>query len=138
MADPTDFVYGGARFSFATAGINWLTSVVKCALVSANYGALPTDNFMSDVPPSAILSRSAALTGLAVNNTGVCSGVIPSFQAFLATQGVAAMVLYVDSGSDATSRLVYYSSTGVGFPFTAAGFDYFVGFDLANGGWFQV
>lgn len=138
MANPTDFVYGPARFAFATAGINWLTATVKCALVSANYSALPTHSFISDIPPGALIVRSASLTGLNVNGSGVCSGVIPSFESFLAVDPIAAMILYIDSGNDASSKLVYYSSTGVGFPFSAQGFDYFVGFDLANGGWFQV
>lgn len=139
MANPpvTDLVYAAARDDFADARISWPAAVVKCALIGPGYQPLLTHKFMTDISPASVLARSAALTNLAHEN-GVCSGLIPTFESLLLTDQVLGMLLYLDSGVDATSRLVYYSSKGVGFPFFAQGFDYFIGYDLANGGWFQA
>lgn len=138
MASPvTDLVYANARDDFAEARISWAASVVKCALIGPGYAPLLTHKFMTDIPVASILARSANLTSLA-NSNGVCSGVIPTFNSLLLVDQVIGMLLYLDTGVDATSQLVYFSSKGVGFPFFAQGFDYFIGFDLANGGWFQV
>lgn len=133
----TDLVYANARDDFAEARIDWGSSVVKCALIGPGYAPLLTHKFMSEVSPAAVLIRSTNLTNLA-NSNGVCSGLIPTFQSLLLTDQVIGMLLYLDTGDDTTSQLIYFSSTGVGFPFFAQGFDYFIGFDLANGGWFQV
>lgn len=138
MADlVTDLVYASARDDFADARISWPDAVVKCALIGPGYAPLLTHVFMSDVPAGSVLVRSANLTNLTHSN-GVCAGLIPTFQSLLLTESVIGMLLFIDTGDDTTSRLIYFSSKGVGFPFTAVGFDYFVGYDLANGGWFQV
>lgn len=133
----TDLVYASARDDFADARISWPDAVVKCALIGPGYVPLLTHVFMSDVPAGSVLARSANLTNLTHTN-GVCAGLIPTFESLLLTEQVMGMLLFIDTGVDATSRLVYFSSAGVGFPFFAQGFDYFIGYDLANGGWFQV
>lgn len=137
MADPTDFVYNVARERFAVSQANWLTATVKAALVSATYAPLATHEFVSDLG-AGIVARSEELTNKEVRTAGICAGEIPEFEALLSAQTVVACVLYIDSGDDATSRLLYYSSTGPGFPFTPTGFTYAVLFDQANGGFFQV
>lgn len=138
VASPvTDLVYAAARDAFSDAAISWPASTVKCALIGPGYAPLLTHTWLSDIPAGSILARSANLTNLTHEN-GVCAGVIPNFQSLLLTEQVIGMALYLDTGVDATSQLVYFSSKGVGFPFFAQGFDYFIGYDLANGGWFQV
>lgn len=132
-----DFLYNSARDGFAGKLINWTLANTKAMLVSGVYAPLPTHNFVSDIPTAAIAMRSSAMTANA-HNAGVCSGIVPSFQALLWADPIVAIVIYIDSGSDSTSQLVYYSSGGIGFPFIAVGFDYFVGYDQSNGGWFEV
>lgn len=132
-----DFVYNSAREKFATKQLNWLTETVKAALVGAAYGPLPTHEFVSDIG-SGIIIRSEELTNKEVRTGGICAGEIPEFEALLSVQVAVGVVLYVDTGDDTTSTLLYYSSGGVGFPFTPAGFTYAVLFDQANGGFFQV
>lgn len=134
----TDFVYGKGRKALNTAQINWSTAAIKVMLVSADYAPQPnTDQYVSDIPSSAILARDVALTGLGVSNAGVCFGTIPAFNSFSTPAPVVAVVLYVLGASDAVSPLIYYSSTGPGFPFQPQGFNYVIGFDQANGGYFQ-
>jgi hypothetical protein len=133
----TTFVYNSARTAFATGALSWPTAAVNCCLVNANYSPLPTDTNMTAIPSGARVSQGVALTALNVQN-GICSGLIPVYNAFIASAPVVGVVLYVLGSSDAASQLIYYSSDGVGFPFTPAGFNYYIAFDQSSGGFFQV
>lgn len=134
---PTDFVYNNARTLFATAQINWPAAAVNAMLVSSGYGPQLTHKFVSDIDPTAIIVRDLALTNLGVAN-GICFGTIPELTSIVSPFTVAALILYVKASNDSVSPLVYYSSTGPGFPFNITGFDYTVGYDQTVGGYFQV
>lgn len=130
------FMYNSARGKFANKQLDWDdASVIKAALVGAAYSPLRTHNFVSDL--TSIVARSGEMT-TKVNTSGICKGDIPEFSALLSATEIVGLVIYIDTGSDATSQLLYYSSDGPGFPFTAAGLNYFVGYDQANGGFFEV
>lgn len=132
------FKYDHGMLLVGTAQINLKTAVIKAALVSAAYSASKSsDQNLSDIPGSAILIKSARLTGTDIV-AGVFKGTIPELNALLLTAVTAGLVLYQEGGSDATSPLLYYSNDGIGFPFTASGINYFIGYDQANGGWFQL
>lgn len=134
---PTDFLYYNARTLFATAQINWTVAAVNAMLVSSGYSPQLTHKYVSDVTPAAIIIRDLALTTLGVTN-GICFGTIPEVASVTSVYTVAAVILYIKTSADTTSPLVYYSSTGPGFPFAIQGFDYTVGFDQTAGGFFQV
>lgn len=137
MPAATDFVYNSARTAFATAQINWTAAPINAMLVNANYAPLPGDSKVSDIPVGAIIVRDLALTNLGVTN-GICFGTIPEILGVVSASQAAAVILYVLGNNDSVSPLIYFSSTGPGFPFDITGFDYTVGFDQANGGFFQV
>lgn len=135
----TDFVYGKARALLAAAGLNWTASAINAMLVSASYAPSPNaDQYVSDIPADAIIARDKALTALGVSAAGVCFGTISPYLSFASPQTVVALVLYVKGVSDSVSKLIYYSSTGSGFPFQPFGFNYVIGYDQANGGFFQA
>jgi len=131
------FKYNKACSDFATAQLNWLTCNPKAMLVDAGYVPDPAHNYVSQITAGAIVTRDQALTSVAQTN-GKCTGTIPQINALLWLNPVVAVIIYESTGDDATSRLLYYSSDGVGFPFAAQGFNYAVAFDQAGGGWFQV
>lgn len=137
MSGPTDFLYNNARQLFATAQINWPAETVYCMLVSQFYAPLLSQVTVSEIPASAIIVRDV-LCSNPLSHNGICSVVIPPFEGILAASPVVAVILYLVRGDDTTSPLVYYSSTGSGFPFLIQGFEYKVGYDIANGGFFQV
>lgn len=132
------FCYNQARYEFATQQINWLTGAVNAALVSDQYVPSPTHLTMADIAPVAIIQRDAVLTGLGVVGAGICYGTIPPFNSLNSLNPVVGLVLYLKGASDAVSRLLYYSSDGIGFPFIAVGYNYLVSYDLSQGGFFQV
>lgn len=131
-----DFVYYNARQLFATAQLNWPAAAVNAMVVSGGYSPQLTHVNVSDIPASAILVRDLLCTNVGVNK-GVCFSTIPTFT--IASPFIAvAVILYVKGSDDAHSPLIYYSSSGTGFPFLLQGFTYLVAFDSTSGGWFQV
>lgn len=138
-AASTDFVYGKARALLAAAGLNWSTAAVNAMLVSAAYAPSPnSDQYVSSIPAGAIIIRDIALSGLGVGASGACYGTIAQLSALSSPSTCVALVLYVKGASDAVSPLIYYSSTGSGFPFKPSGFNYVIGYDQSNGGFFQA
>jgi hypothetical protein len=135
----TDFVYYGARQMAAAAGLNWTSSPVNMMLVSASYAPnQATDQYVSAIPSGAILLRDIALTSLGVTASGVVHGSIPLLNALLLGSEVTGLVLYYKEATDSISPLIYFTSSGIGFPFFAQGFNYAIGFDQANGGFFTA
>ncbi len=133
----TDFVYNKGRVALNSGAINLATATIGAALVSAQYSPNPaSDQFLSVIPSVAIIAQ-VDLTGTSVGPNGAFKGSIPQFSALLSGSIVVAVVLYVDTGNPVTSRLLYYSSSGPGFPFSPQGFNYIVAYDQNNGGFFQ-
>lgn len=132
------FRYDNASLLFGTKQLNWETANLGALLVSAGYGALKgTDTLVSDIPPAAIIARSGLMTGCVIQN-GICAGLIPQFNALVAAVACVGLVIYQNTGNDATSPLIYYSSDGLGFPFLPVGINYYVTYDQSNGGWFEL
>lgn len=132
------FKYANASQLLGSAGLDLVTANVAALLVSNVYAPkMASDQHVADLPSAAIVARSGLLTATALRD-GIFVGTIPEFDALLSPTKVVALVLYRETGNDALSELLYYSSDGPGFPFTPDGFDYFVGYDQSNGGFFEV
>ena len=132
----TTLVYNNARQLLGTAAMNWTSQAVWCALLNSSYTPSPTDAYLSAVPRANIIAE-VAVTGLTVVN-GVCSCTVPQFNSLLSASAVTGVLLYIKGASDAVSPLVYYSSDGIGFPFTPQGFNYAVAADQSAGGFFPA
>ena len=137
MSTPDTFLYNNIRTLFATGGFNWATSPVNAMLVNSLYVPSLSDQYVSAIPPAAIIARDQVLTGVGQTN-GVCYGNIPQWDTLIANSIAVAVVLYSKLSTDPISPLIYYGSNGPGFPLTLQGFNYFVGYDSTQGGWFQV
>lgn len=114
-----NFVYPLALEQFGLGTLAW-DGTLKVALVSAAYTPNPaTDQFLSTVA-AAIIARSSALGSPAVAAGGVASASNVSF-----TNVTGAVVLYLvvykDTGSDATSPLIVCIDTAQGLPCTPVG-----------------
>ena len=136
-AVPTDFVYDNARQLFATGQINWPAAAVYAMVVSQLYVPSLADVHVSDIPVGSRLVSNMQCTSVA-SVKGICSCLIPEINAVVSPYKATALVLYVKGSNDANSPLVYYSSTGPGFPFALDGTAVDVGFDQLSGGFFQV
>jgi uncharacterized protein YjbI with pentapeptide repeats len=138
---PNSF-YTAAREQFLQGGINLASADVKIVLVDTGaYTFSAAHAFLSDIPSGARVATSANLASKTF--TG---GTFRSADAVLsAVSGVTieAFVIYVDTGTASTSRLVFFSDSnvtnvgtgGAAFPFTPNGSGVTVG--NANG-WFTL
>lgn len=80
-------------------------------------------NFVSDVASGAILARSGALASKTfVGGVLRADNLAPAFAA-LAGDPFELVILYIDTGSDATSRLLACYDTATGLPLTPDGTD---------------
>lgn len=104
------------------AGINLSSVTVKAMLIdSGAYTYSATHEFLSDVASGARIASSNALTGKSFTN-----GVFDATDTVFPTaSGVSceAIILYVDTGTPSTSRLIAFLDTQSGLPITPNGQD---------------
>lgn len=104
-------LYPKYKEALLTAGLNLTSLNVKVALVdTGTYTYSAAHQFMSSVT-SGVVARSGNLASKTVTN-GVFDAADITLTAVSGTT-VEALVLYRDSGSDATSELIAYLDTGV-------------------------
>lgn len=114
-------LYDSSRQKFLEGSIAWLTDTIKVALVKTAYAVnLATDQFVTDLGAN-ILVRSSALT-TKTSTAGVADADDVLYAALSGAQ-VSYIVVYKDTGADATSPLIAYYDTATGMPFTPSGGD---------------
>lgn len=122
-------LYGLGREGFLGGDIDWDANTVKAMLVdSGQYTvAIDTHQFLSDVPAGARIATSAALS----SKTKVLGVAGAGNVAFTAVSGVTveAVVLFQDTGTPTTSRLIAYIDTATGLPVIPNGGDINVNWD---------
>lgn len=111
-------------------------SNVKVILVDlADYTYSSSHQFLSDVAGGAIVATSGNL-GSKTTTNGVFDSADPTFTAVTGDPSEA-LIIYIDTGSSATSRLVALYDTGVtGLPVTPNGGDINVAVNAS--GWFAL
>jgi hypothetical protein len=106
-----------------TAVLNGVT--VKMLAVNTVTGTTYTyssaHTFVSDVTAGAIVGRSAALTSLSFGDGVFDAADLAAAWASLTGVQFEAVLFYIDTGSDATSRLMAYFDTVTGLPLTPNG-----------------
>jgi hypothetical protein len=90
--------------------------------------------FLSDIPSAARIAASGNLSGKALGDDGSFDSDDPTFSG-VTGDSIESIVLYIDTGTAGTSRLIMYQDTGVtGLPLTPDGSDAQIVVDA--GGWF--
>lgn len=103
-----------------STGVNLLTANIKAVLVdTASYTYNATHQFLSDIPIGMRVATSPNFASKTVGN-GVFDADDIVFSAVTGAQSEA-VVLYVDTGSAATSNLIVYIDTATGLPVTPSG-----------------
>jgi len=128
--------YTAARTAFAEGRVLWRSSggdIFRVMLIDTDdYTVdIATDEFLSDVPSAARVA-TVALTPLTPTD-GVLDAANVTFPEVSGDE-CEALVIYQDTGSEATSRLVLYvDGASAGLPVTPTGTDIAVTWgDLAN------
>lgn len=114
-------LYDLGRQAFLDGDLDWSANNIKVILVdtSAYTVNLATDQFLSIIAGGAIIATSANLSGK-TSTAGVADANDVTFNS-VSGASVEALVIYQDSGSAATSRLIAYIDTATGLPVTPNG-----------------
>lgn len=128
-------LYGKGREGFLDGSIDWDTDTIKIALVdNATYTGNPTGtpanidvhDFYDDVVAGVV--GTPQTLGTKTVTLGVADAADATFTAVTGAT-VESLVIYKDTGANATSRLIAYIDTGTGLPVTPNGGDIIVVFD---------
>lgn len=122
-------LYGLAREAFLNGDLDWAANDIKVVLVDTNdyTVSINTHQFLSDVAAGARVATSSNLASKTAT-LGVADAADVTFSAVTGDQSEA-LVIYQDSGSAATSRLIAYIDTATGLPVTPNGADITVTWD---------
>ena len=117
-------IYDKAREQYLGGSLNWTSDTVKAVLVTSGYTPnFASDQFLSSITAANRVATTAALTGKTAT-AGVAGAANTVFPAAPAGKVGVAVVLYKDTGSDASSNLIaYIDSASSGLPVTANGGD---------------
>ena len=113
-------LYGLGKEKFGAAAINLLTDTIKVRLVKNTYAQnLATDEFISSVT-KITGTTDQTLTGKSFT-LGVFDADDATFTAVASGETSEGVVIYKDTGSDATSPVLAYIDTITGFPLATSG-----------------
>lgn len=122
-------LYGKGREGFLDGSIDWDTDTIKACLVDTGAYTVSIDvhDNLDDIAGGAIIATSGALSGKTVT-LGVADADDVTFST-VSGATVEAIVIYKDTGSAATSRLIAYIDTATGLPLTPNGGNVTVAWD---------
>lgn len=131
-------LYDLGREGFLGGDIDWDANSIKAVLVDTGQYTvnLATHQFLSDIPAGARIATSAALSAK-TKAAGVAGAA--NF-GFTAVTGVncEALVIFADTGTPATSRLIAYIDTATNLPVTPNGGDINVNIDTGANKLFKL
>jgi len=112
----SNFVYSKFKNSLLSGQINLISNTVKVKLLNNSYVQNQTSHeFVSDIPSNCIEASSNALTNKIILNNSFTADdiVIENYNG----NGFKSLVLYIDTGSSSTSKLIAYVDNATGLPF---------------------
>ena len=122
-------LYDSARQGFLEAQINWLTDTVKVLLVDA--GAYTpntqTHHFLADIQVSSRIAGPVTLTSK--TTTGGAADAADVTFTSVSGASIEMIIIYKDTGTEATSPLLAMIDTATGLPITPNGGDIIVTWD---------
>lgn len=117
-------LYDSARKDFLEGALNWLSDTVKLDLVQTAGGytvSVSGHTMWSDVGTGARVATPVALTSKATAG-GAADAADSTFSA-VSGSAIGCLIIYKDTGTDATSPLIAYIDTATGLPITPNGGD---------------
>jgi hypothetical protein len=123
-------LYDKGRQGFLEGSIDWDSDTIKAVLIDEALYTVDLANHdnLDDVPAGARVGTPQTLTGKTVTN-GVADAADITFPAVPLHDPVEAILIYQDTGNEATSRLIAYINSATGLPVTPNGGDIAVQWD---------
>ena len=131
-------LYDFCRQRFLEAQINWMTDTIKVILVNTGAYTPQTSvhQYLSDIPTSARIAGPVTLTSKATTG-GAADAADVTFTSVTGTS-IESIIIYADTGVEATSPLIAYIDTATGLPITPNGGDIIVTWDNGTNRIFKV
>lgn len=131
-------LYDKARQGFLDGSIAWSSNNIKAVLVdTGTYTVdLANNQYLSDIPSGARIATSANLSSK-TSTAGVADAADLTFSA-VSGASVEALVLYQDTGTSTSSRLIAYIDTATGLPVTPNGGDIAITWDNGSNRIFKL
>ena len=131
-------LYDFCRQRFLEAQINWMTDTIKVILVNTGAYTPQTSvhQYLSDIPTSARIAGPVTLTSKATTG-GAADAADVTFTSVTGTS-IESIIIYADTGVEATSPLIAYIDTATGLPITPNGGDIIVTWDNGTNKIFKV
>lgn len=131
-------LYDFARQRFLEAQINWMTDTIKVILVDTGAYTPQTSvhQYLSDIPTSARIAGPVTLTSKATTG-GAADAADVTFTSVTGAS-IESIIIYADTGVEATSPLIAYIDTATGLPITPNGGDIIVTWDNGTNKIFKV
>ena len=124
-------LYDSARQGFLEAQINWLTDTMKVLLVDAGAYTpnVSTHHFLADIQVSSRIAGPVTLTSK--TTTGGAADAADVTFTSVSGASIEMIIIYKDTGTEATSPLIAMIDTATGLPITPNGGDKRVDVSLA-------
>jgi hypothetical protein len=131
-------LYDYARQRFLEGQLNWLTDTIKVYLVDTGAYTPQTaiHQYLADIPLSARIAGPVTLTSK--STTGGAADAADCTFTSVSGATIEAIVIYKDTGSEATSPVIAYIDTATGLPITPNGGDIIVTWDNGTNKIFKV
>jgi len=122
-------LYDKGRQRFLEASINWNTDTIKALLVDTGVYTpnLSAHEYLADVSAGARVTSPVTLTSK--TTTGGAADAADVTFSSVSGASIEAIVIYKDTGVEATSPLIAYIDTATGLPITPNGGDIIVTWD---------
>lgn len=131
-------LYDFCRQRFLESQINWMTDTIKVILVDVGAYTPQTavHQYLADIPISARIAGPVTLTSK--STTGGAADAADCTFTSVSGASIEAIVIYKDTGTEATSPLMAYIDTATGLPITPNGGDIIVTWDNGTNKIFKV
>ena len=122
-------LFDNSRQMFLEAQVNWMSDTIKCILVDTGAYTVQTatHKYLSDIATSARVAGPVTLT--AKSTAGGAADAADCTFTSVSGASIEAIVIYKDTGSEATSPLIAWIDTATGLPITPNGGDIIVTWD---------
>jgi hypothetical protein len=131
-------LYDYARQRFLEAQLNWMTDTIKVLLVDTGAYTPQTSvhQYLADIPVSSRIAGPITLTSK--TTTGGAADAADATFTSVSGSSIESIIIYSDTGTEATSPLIAYIDTATGLPITPNGGDIIVTWDNGTNKIFKV
>jgi hypothetical protein len=123
----SNYLYDKGRQAFLEGSIAYLTDTIKVGLVTSTYSASQSADQFWSTPVANVVGTPGTLASKA-STSGVASAANLTFTAVTGS-AVSQLIIYKDTGSNATSPLIAHIDTATGLPVTPNGGDITIAWD---------